>query len=1203
MARTPQNIENEEVILSGRLAEFRTAILQEIEAAKRSASSSAVPLINGKRIGQIGGSYQYVFDIESALNLPGDVPGDLLVPGHSPLEVVVISIEGMTVTLSIPKDIGAFVPSARLRSDLVFLMRKLIDRIESKANTLNPVGDRILGATVSGEPLPIEVSDLNPQQNQALACSLGLNTTFIWGPPGTGKTRTIGVIGEQLYRRNRSVLLVSHTNIAVDGAIKQIAERLGFESEDLANGKVIRVGEPKDPSINQIKNVLLQTHIDKRSAELAERRANLESSLKTDTSDIKEACKLIDICDWVDEAEYDIVSMTVDLDELKSLEVESESLQSKLSQLEASSDYWITTQKSAQDASSHLSKISRFDERISNLKRLIESSQVKLEEISFIFSHAKSLLLQASSVSWLTRKWRRLPSPEEQLEIVQNLQKKLNGAILEMDNIRDKLNAAQRRRASLYDKVQAFRNKYLAEPSEIFHKADSHMLKINQLKLQIKSLNDKNGSTYLELKELFEVRLSALKQMGLAQEFSGSLDTMLSSIKFAFEQALAKIEGVDLEELRLERDRLNAQIRTIEAELRQIEEALKKVEQLVIANATVVATTLTRAYLRDSIQTRRFDTVILDEASMAPIPALWIAAGLADHNAVVVGDDKQLPPVVISEQDLANKWLGRDIFDVAKITNAKLPYKVTLEEQHRMHPDISLIPSTLIYPGILRDATENTSTDNELTEWYQVGWEHDSPVLLVDTVSLNAWVTSVPRGRRSSRLNFLSATVCVDLAEQLLLENRPEFLMVDKPRILIACPYHPHAKLLQLLVREQKLDEEIRAGTIHSFQGSEASIVIFDMVNDEPHWKVGMFMAQFDERTKRLLNVALTRARRRLIIVGDFEYIAKYSKKSFLGSQLIPFIRNNYSSVDALNVVKAGLAARAAKAQSLAIGGNVEPDYNRLVVTEEHFYNFLRTDLAKAKSRLVIYSPFLTQNRISQVEPQIRSAVERGVKVYVVTKNLSERGKRELSQYRMLERALAKWGAIVIHKQGMHEKLIFIDSDILWEGSLNPLSFSNTGEHMERRISQKVFEDYARTLRLNDLITEYDGGPPTCPICGSEVVAREGRDDPYFWCCVRKDCYSRSINQPPLKDGIITCAKCGGEVEYGEWGGKPAWRCIENRHHHQKLARTHLRLPKMRAIVPKRKLRELDKHFGISSPKASDNFEGDQDDSLLFDLE
>ena len=61
-----------------------------------------------------------------------------------------------------------------------------------------------------------------------------------------------------------------------------------------------------------------------------------------------------------------------------------------------------------------------------------------------------------------------------------------------------------------------------------------------------------------------------------------------------------------------------------------------------IAAATVVATTLTRAYKRESITARRFDTVILDEASMAPIPALLAAAALAESNVVIVGDPKAL---------------------------------------------------------------------------------------------------------------------------------------------------------------------------------------------------------------------------------------------------------------------------------------------------------------------------------------------------------------------------------------------------------------------------------------------------------------------------------------------------------------------------------------------------------------------------------
>lgn len=246
-----------------------------------------------------------------------------------------------------------------------------------------------------------------------------------------------------------------------------------------------------------------------------------------------------------------------------------------------------------------------------------------------------------------------------------------------------------------------------------------------------------------------------------------------------------------------------------------------------------------------------------------------------------------------------------------------------------------------------------------------------------------------------------------------------------------------------------------------------------------------------------------------------------------------------------------------------------------------------------------MYSPFITENRIAQLEPPLRAAIERGVSIYIITKPHCDRSKKEIQQYRMLENTLTNWGAIIVHKQRMHEKLIFIDDNILWEGSLNPLSFKDTEEHMERRVSKKVSADYARILHLNDLIGEYNNGSPICPICGKEVVACEGKDEPFFWRCIEKDCYTRSIDQPPLQGGVINCNRCGGKVGYGEWGGKPSWRCLENRRHHQKIARTHLRLPKMRAIVPKRYLIKLDRKFNIDSVNPAKKIE-EKEDFFLF---
>ena len=68
---------------------------------------------------------------------------------------------------------------------------------------------------------------------------------------------------------------------------------------------------------------------------------------------------------------------------------------------------------------------------------------------------------------------------------------------------------------------------------------------------------------------------------------------------------------------------------------------------------------------------------------------------------------------------------------------------------------------------------------------------------------------------------------------------------------------------------------------MHTFQGSEAPVVIFDTVVDDPHWRVGLFMAQRNEQNRRLINVAVTRARSRLVIVGDFPYIRRQGRRLY----------------------------------------------------------------------------------------------------------------------------------------------------------------------------------------------------------------------------------------------------------------------------------------------------------------------------------
>jgi hypothetical protein len=555
---------------------------------------------------------------------------------------------------------------------------------------------------------------------------------------------------------------------------------------------------------------------------------------------------------------------------------------------------------------------------------------------------------------------------------------------------------------------------------------------------------------------------------------------------------------------------------------------------------------------------------------------------------VLVGDFRQLPPIVQSNEKSTVKWLGRDIFEVSGLKDAyecKNPpdYFIALRQQRRMLPEIAEVANQF-YDGFLETPAETRGDFSCFREWFALDWGYDSPVLLVDTGPIDAWVTSVVRGGRSSRLNFLSATVTVDLAEQLLRKDRPTPEVGSSNRILLVSPYRPHAKLVSVMLGENSsLRDEVIAGTAHSFQGSEADVVIFDLVVDEPHFRVNLFMPSLDDSLKGLMNVALTRAKFRLIVVGDFAYCSSHAKKAFLGRKLIPFLQHRFPCVSASDVVPNGLAARAAKAQMAMLGGNIEPNSKRIVVTQRDFYRVLSGDLASARTRVIIYSPFMTQDRISMLRPQLAAATERGVAVTVITKSHQERRDSEMNQIRRLEAELSDIGAIVMHKLRMHEKLVFIDDCVTWNGSLNPLSFSNTQEVMERRCSRTVMTEYFKALRLDELLAVSGTNACMCPICGSELMAAEGADQPYYWRCVNDDCYARSIDQPYPSDGVLSCHRCGEPVEFGYWGESPCWRCTSNSRHRQKVFKSHLRLPKMAGLIPTSERRKVCQIFGISS--------------------
>lgn len=1169
---------DDEVVLTGHLQGFRSALKEEVEAARRASASGATQLINGKRIGQVGEAFQYSFSVETALQVPEDSPGDLMVAGHAPCEAAVISVQGMTVTLSLRSDFGDYIPRAALRTNMAYLLRKLIERVEGYSEKPNPAGDRLLGLEANwGERKPLPLDGLNESQRLAVEAAFGFSTSFIHGPPGTGKTQTIGKIGERVAREGQSALLVSHTNSAVDQALMRIADALG---EDLVDGSILRLGIPTDLRLRDPKNkrLLAQTHIDERSAELAARRDQLKQERIPLKDRVVELQHQLEIAEWIAISRSDLTDMKKRVTALSGVEAEIEQLEAHL----------IAEAREVPELQDRLTVANQFLDRESTRDQLnadlatseakckaIRSDQQEQEEV---VKAAASLLAMVNETSGLVRMWKKLPKPEEQQDVLSNAQRELERiqeAAHQAELVR---NACQAQLQALDRDLAVFGEKYSGTPEEVRAGTDARLRARRRYQEKVALLRREYRRDQSEISEQLNRWLDIMESFHLGSEERGTVAQMFSAVEAARDLAAERLGDVDVATLRSQVDDLNGQIRRLDSELASIEEAMRHVEEEVVRDAKVIATTLTRAYLRDSVQKRRFDMVVLDEASMAPIPALWVAAGVSDHRCVVVGDPKQLAPIVQSSHDDAQLWLGRYIFEASSVLDEQTGALVQLNVQHRMHPAISAIPNQLVYDNSLSDG-EGLENDGSLLDgWFNPEWGYDHPVLLVDTESSAAWVTSVKGSARSSRLNFLSATVAVDLASQMLLEGRPQVPPGGAPRILIATPYKPQAKLLKLLLREQGIDGEVEAGTAHTFQGKEAPIVILDLVVDEPHWKVGLFIPEFDANTQRLMNVALTRAQRRLVVIGDFKWILKNTKPHAFMNVLISLLKGNAPSADAKAILPNGLAARAAQAHLQTFGGTESAKDQRVVVDQTSFYKFLIPDISNAKSTVILYSPFMTQNRVSMLQPHLRAAVERGVDVYVITKTREERGKRELPPYRVIEEALTEWGVHIIHKFHMHEKIVMVDDDILWFGSLNPLSFSDTQEIMERRASKSVLDDFARTLRIQDLIATLD---QRCPVCESELVPAEGKDDPFYLKCVEPGCHTRSIGDPAPTNGVLPCPSCGGSPYFGSWGDVPHWRCEENPKHRTKVHRNHLKLPKMKALVPKRELRRLEKLYGM----------------------
>ena len=134
------------------------------------------------------------------------------------------------------------------------------------------------------------------------------------------------------------------------------------------------------------------------------------------------------------------------------------------------------------------------------------------------------------------------------------------------------------------------------------------------------------------------------------------------------------------------------------------------------------------------------------------------------------------------------------------------------------------------------------------------------------------------------------------------------------------------------------------------------------------------------------------------------------------------------------------------------------------------FYPALLNDIKKAKSQVIIESPFITTKRMKVILPIFRQLKKKGVQLVINTKPLEEHESVLYVQAQTAIEELQAIGVLVLFTAGHHRKLVLIDEHIIWEGSLNVLSQNDSCEFMRRIYSEQLANQMLAFLHLEKFI-------------------------------------------------------------------------------------------------------------------------------------
>ncbi|MDR3245372.1 MAG: AAA family ATPase [Prevotellaceae bacterium] len=303
------------------------------------------------------------------------------------------------------------------------------------------------------------------------------------------------------------------------------------------------------------------------------------------------------------------------------------------------------------------------------------------------------------------------------------------------------------------------------------------------------------------------------------------------------------------------RGRLHGQIRQLRKRAFELE---WKINTDIFDNARVIASTLVGSNNK-VLNGRHFTTLFIDEAAQALEAACWIAIRKADR-VIFAGDHCQLPPT-IKCFEAAQSGLKYTLME--KIIKRNRQTASILKVQYRMHEDIMRFSSEWFYHGELEAAPEVRN---------RTIFDSDAPITWIDTSGMDFNEETVGE---FGRINRPEANLLLEQLELYMLQIGKQRIEYEQIDFGLISPYKAQVQYLRSLIKGNGAFKSIRSlisvNTVDGFQGQERDVIFISLVRANEKGDIGFL------NDLRRMNVAITRARMKLVILGDAGTLTKHA--------------------------------------------------------------------------------------------------------------------------------------------------------------------------------------------------------------------------------------------------------------------------------------------------------------------------------------